>query len=38
MTLFEAAGGEACFARALDVFADGQRDTLTLTLLAAPET
>jgi uncharacterized protein (DUF1810 family) len=38
MTLFEAAGGEACFARALYVFADGQRDTLTLTLLAAPET
>lgn len=35
MTLFEAAGGTPCFARALDVFFDGRRDEQTLALLAA---
>ncbi len=34
MTLFEAAGGNPCFARALDLFAGGERDWRTLALLA----
>ena len=34
MTLFEAAGGQACFTRALDLFAGGERDRRTLALLA----
>ena len=33
MTLFEAAGGGARFARALDLFYDGERDPLTLAAL-----
>ena len=34
MTLFEAAGGGPCFARALDLMAHGQRDARTLAVLA----
>ncbi len=34
MTLFEAAGGGDCFARALDAFFGGVRDERTLALLA----
>ncbi len=34
MTLFEAAGGPDCFARALDLFAGGERDRHTLAPLA----
>lgn len=33
MTLFEAAGGDARFARALDAFHDGERDERTLAML-----
>ncbi|MCB2059855.1 MAG: DUF1810 domain-containing protein [Novosphingobium sp.] len=33
MTLFEAAGGDARFGRALDAFFDGRRDAMTLALL-----
>lgn len=33
MTLFEAAGGEACFGEALDAFYTGERDPATLALL-----
>jgi len=33
MSLFEAAGGGKLFARALDAFCDGQRDSATLDLL-----
>jgi uncharacterized protein (DUF1810 family) len=36
MTLFEAAGGGARYARALDGFCAGGRDGLTLTKLVAP--
>lgn len=32
MTLFEAAGDDACFTRALEVFCAGQRDEQTLAL------
>ncbi len=35
MTLFEATGGPALFARALDAFCDGRRDEATLELLRA---
>lgn len=35
MTLFEAAGGGACFTEALDAFFGGQRDQQTLALLEA---
>lgn len=35
MTLFEAAGGGACYGQALDSFYDGQRDARTLDILAA---
>jgi len=35
MTLFEAAGGAPCFARALEAFFAGHRDKQTLALLAA---
>lgn len=34
LTLFEAADGEACFGRALDIFYDGERDRRTLARLA----
>lgn len=34
MTLFEAAGGDPCFAEALDAFNHGERDQLTLDLFA----
>jgi uncharacterized protein (DUF1810 family) len=37
MTLFEAVGGGARYARALDGFCDGKRDGLTTTRLTAPE-
>ncbi len=33
MTLFEAAGGDARFGKALDAFNDGERDQATLALL-----
>lgn len=35
MTLFEAAGGGECFARALDAFHAGERDPATLKLLGS---
>jgi len=37
MTLFEAAGGDGCFARALEAFFAGSRDERTLQILAAIE-
>ena len=35
MTLFEAAGGTACFGKAIDAFCGGERDVQTLSILAA---